>query len=177
MVPHLWLYLRYNWWNKVNFSSTRITFDILSFFSWQLLNDISVLLFFNYIATSDFNLPESRFLIIILVFDWFAISRSGVVTRLACPLRSRAFASILKVCHSASLKMRISPRNSSFRRVSRRSPFCQSGVLLEITIRETWNMNIAVYIILGQQHCSVTHKLHVFHLLVQQTVWRRMWNL
>ena len=30
IVRHLWLYLSY-WWNKVNFSSTRMPFDILYF--------------------------------------------------------------------------------------------------------------------------------------------------
>ena len=31
MAPHLWQYLKY-WWNKVNFTSTRITFEILWYY-------------------------------------------------------------------------------------------------------------------------------------------------
>ena len=69
------------------------------------------------------------------VLLWLAIRRSGVVARVGSPVSS-ALASMRSVCHSASLKMRISPRSSSLMRVSRRSPVCHRGVLLWMMMRE-----------------------------------------
>ena len=85
------------------------------------------------------HLPNNLFLMVILILDWLAMRRSGVVMRLGSP-RSRAFASILSVCHSASLKMRISPLMSSLSRVRRRSPDSHVGVLLCTIILDSWNL-------------------------------------
>jgi len=71
------------------------------------------------------------------ILDWFAIRRSGVVDNNVSPVL-RAFASILSVCHSASLKIMTSPRRSSFSLVIFRDPACQTGVRLWIKIRESW---------------------------------------
>ncbi len=58
MVPHLCLYLRY-WWNKVNFSSTVITFDIMSYS--DTLGEILV----NLVRS-----PQPRISLFFLLVEW-----------------------------------------------------------------------------------------------------------
>ena len=81
--------------------------------------------------------PEIRFLMVTLILDWLAMSRSGVVDNSGSPVL-RALASILRVCHSASLNIITSPRRSSFSRVILSDPVCQTGVLLWMRIRDNW---------------------------------------
>ena len=83
------------------------------------------------------HLPVSFFLMVILIFDWLAMSLRGVVGRfLLTP--SNALASIRSVCQSTSLNMSTSPRASSLIRVIRRSATCHVGVLLCTIIRESY---------------------------------------
>ena len=110
----------------------------------QTYNSIKTLLYnspnitnLKFYSSSEASKPEMRFLMVTRILDWLAMSRSGVVDNSGSPVL-RAFASIRRVCHSASLKIITSPRRSSLSRVILSDPACQTGVRLWIRIRESW---------------------------------------